>query len=324
MGRPERPARGPRALTAMALKNGGQNKAALDLLAPRPGDSVIELGCGPGMGVRAALKRVGREGFVAGVDQSATAAHYATHVAHRAVLSGRAVIMRAEAADLPFRDSMFDRAFAVNSFQFWPDPARALREIARVLAPGGRLVITQRASQPRQTDQFRRRRRRHGSHRPSHRAVEGARLAHPRRTLHARRLPLAGGERPGRTAGLSNANFAGVAGACACAHAAGACNVLACDAQAHVWRGRFGPLGLILAHRGILFLAVASVCILAAINAEARIAATLVTSISVIGFLIAYVLAGSPKRLRTIALVDAVALAPLAFVVADIWPRLTA
>jgi ubiquinone/menaquinone biosynthesis C-methylase UbiE len=130
----------------MALKNGGQNNAAVHLLDPRPGDTVIELGCGPGMGVRAALKRVGREGFVAGVDQSPTAVHFAAHTVHSAVRQGRAVIMRAEAADLPFRDSMFDRAFAVNSFQFWPDPARALREIARVLAPAGRLVITQRAS----------------------------------------------------------------------------------------------------------------------------------------------------------------------------------
>jgi len=137
---------GGAALTGMALKNGGQNNAALRLLDPRPGDSVIELGCGPGMGVRAALKRVGREGFVAGVDQSPTAVHFAAHTAHNAVRQGRAVIMRAEAADLPFRDSMFDRAFAVNSFRFWPDPARALREIARVLAPAGRLVITQRAS----------------------------------------------------------------------------------------------------------------------------------------------------------------------------------
>ncbi len=134
------------ALAGMALKNGGQNNAAVRLLDPRPGDSVIELGCGPGMGVRAALKRVGREGFVAGVDQSPTAVHFAAHIVHNAVRQGRAVIMRAEAADLPFRDSMFDRAFAVNSFQFWPDPARALREIARVLAPAGRLVITQRAS----------------------------------------------------------------------------------------------------------------------------------------------------------------------------------
>jgi hypothetical protein len=85
-----------------------------------------------------------------------------------------------------------------------------------------------------------------------------------------------------------------------------------------------GPLGLILAHRGVLFLAVASVCVLAAFNAEARGAAALVTSISVIGFLIGYVLAGSPKRLRSIALVDAVALVPLAYVLFDVWTRLSA
>jgi SAM-dependent methyltransferase len=137
---------GGAALLAMALKNGGQNKAALDALDPKPGMSIIEVGCGPGMGLRAALKRVGASGFVAGVDQSPTAAHFAAHVVHRAVLQGRAVTMRAEAADLPFRDMLFDGAFAVNTFQFWPDPARALREIARVLAPNGRLVITQRAS----------------------------------------------------------------------------------------------------------------------------------------------------------------------------------
>jgi ubiquinone/menaquinone biosynthesis C-methylase UbiE len=134
------------ALAAMAMKNGGQNRAAIEALKLKAGEAVIELGCGPGMGVRAALRQVGPSGFVAGVDQSPTAAHFATHAAHRAVLSGRAVIMCAEAADLPFRDCMFDKALAVNSFQFWPDPARALREIARVLAPGGRLVIAQRAA----------------------------------------------------------------------------------------------------------------------------------------------------------------------------------
>lgn len=137
---------GGAALIAMALKNGAQNRAALDALALKPGDSVIEIGCGPGMGLRGALKRVGPKGFVAGVDQSATAAHFAAHAVHRAALHGRAAVMRTDAADLPFRDRLFDKAFAVNSFQFWPDPARALREIARVLAPGGRLVITQRAA----------------------------------------------------------------------------------------------------------------------------------------------------------------------------------
>ncbi len=85
-----------------------------------------------------------------------------------------------------------------------------------------------------------------------------------------------------------------------------------------------GPLGIILVHRGVLFLAVASACVLAALNVEARTAAVLVTSISVIGFLIAYVLHGAPKRLRTIALVDAVALIPLAIVGFDVWTRLSA
>jgi SAM-dependent methyltransferase len=62
--------------------------------------------------------------------------------------------MRAAAADLPFRDMLFDAAFTVNTFQFWPDPARGLREIARVLAPNGRLVITQRAANPERPTKF--------------------------------------------------------------------------------------------------------------------------------------------------------------------------
>ncbi|GAM96697.1 methyltransferase [alpha proteobacterium U9-1i] len=142
------------ALAAMALKNGGQNRAALDALDIRPGDSVIEIGCGPGVALREALRRTGKNGFVAGIDQSATAAHYAAHSVHSHVLKGRAVTMRASADDLPFRDAFFDRAFAVNTFQFWPEPARALREIARVLAPNGRLVITQRASNPERPTTF--------------------------------------------------------------------------------------------------------------------------------------------------------------------------
>lgn len=134
------------ALTAMAVNNSGQNRAALAALDPRRGESVLEIGCGPGMGLRAVLKKVGRTGFVAGVDHSALAAHLAGHAVHHAIHAGRAVVMRGEAGNLAFRDMMFDRAFAVNSFQFWTDPARAFREIARVLAPRGRLVITQRAS----------------------------------------------------------------------------------------------------------------------------------------------------------------------------------
>jgi len=80
-----------------------------------------------------------------------------------------------------------------------------------------------------------------------------------------------------------------------------------------------GALGLILAHRGVLFLAVAVACVFAAFNAEARQLATIVTAISVLGFLIGYMLMGAPKDLRAIALTDGVGLIPLAAVLAEAW-----
>lgn len=83
-----------------------------------------------------------------------------------------------------------------------------------------------------------------------------------------------------------------------------------------------GPLGVILVHRGVLFLAVAAVCVLAAFIPSARVGAAVVVSISLIGFLAVYLIGGAPKRLRTIALVDTIALAPLALVLFDVWPRL--
>ncbi len=85
-----------------------------------------------------------------------------------------------------------------------------------------------------------------------------------------------------------------------------------------------GPLGVILTHRGVLFLAVACVCVLAAFNADARAAALLATTISVVGFLLTYVVQGAPRRLRTIAFVDVLALIPLAIVALDVWSKLLA
>lgn len=85
-----------------------------------------------------------------------------------------------------------------------------------------------------------------------------------------------------------------------------------------------GPLGVILTHRGVLFLSVAAVCVLGAFVPSARVAAALVVSISLIGFLGAYIVGSAPKQLRTIALMDTIALAPLALVLLDVWPRLAA
>jgi hypothetical protein len=84
-----------------------------------------------------------------------------------------------------------------------------------------------------------------------------------------------------------------------------------------------GTTGVLLIHRGALFLAIVLVALYAAFAPEARRAASLVVAISVVGFLIVYALAGAPAGpLRTIALVDLAALAPLAIVLWTAWrPR---
>ena len=81
-----------------------------------------------------------------------------------------------------------------------------------------------------------------------------------------------------------------------------------------------GTTGMLIVHRGALFLAVFAIALYAAFAPEARKAATIVVAISVIGFLLVYVTAGSPKGpLRTIALADALALLPLAYVTWKAW-----
>jgi hypothetical protein len=81
-----------------------------------------------------------------------------------------------------------------------------------------------------------------------------------------------------------------------------------------------GPAGVLIVHRGALFLAVVIVALFAAFAPEARKAASLVVGVSLLGFLFVYMAAGAPPGpLRTIAAVDALALLPLAYVAWRAW-----
>jgi arsenite methyltransferase len=53
----------------------------------------------------------------------------------------RLQILRGSVSSLPFADRRFDCALTVHAIYFWPDPGEGLREIHRVLKPGGRLLI---------------------------------------------------------------------------------------------------------------------------------------------------------------------------------------
>lgn len=79
-----------------------------------------------------------------------------------------------------------------------------------------------------------------------------------------------------------------------------------------------GDVGVLLTHRGAMFLALVGMCLVALATPGARAAASVAVAISVVGFLAVYVRAGTPAgALRTIAWADVVALAPLAVVLAD-------
>ena len=81
-----------------------------------------------------------------------------------------------------------------------------------------------------------------------------------------------------------------------------------------------GDLGLLLIHRGALFLAIVAVALYALVDQSARKPATIVLSISMISFLVLYWQAGMPEGpLRNVAIVDLIGLAPLAVVIRDAW-----
>lgn len=130
----------------MALSNRDLNAWAVDQLAVRPNDRVLEIGFGPGLAIQMLARRA-RNGLVAGIDVSPLMVEQAERRNTAAVRAGKVALRAANVAALPYEDASFEKALAVNNVQFWPDLETNLREVARVLRPGGTLGIV---LQPRQ------------------------------------------------------------------------------------------------------------------------------------------------------------------------------
>jgi SAM-dependent methyltransferase len=124
----------------MARETWAENNRAIVALAVRPGDQILDIGCGPGRSI-AALAELALERCVVGVDPSELMAGVALRRNRALISSCRAKIAIASASSLPFGDATFDSALCVHVLYFWADLAAALKEIARVLKPGGRLAL---------------------------------------------------------------------------------------------------------------------------------------------------------------------------------------
>jgi ubiquinone/menaquinone biosynthesis C-methylase UbiE len=127
----------------MALKNGERSAWVLSQLGLEAHDRVLEIGFGPGVDIARASRR---SAFVAGADMSEVMLRQASRRNAAAIRDGRVELRRAAMPALPFEDRAFDKAFSINSFQFWPEKIRSILDLRRVVRPGGLVAI---AVQPR-------------------------------------------------------------------------------------------------------------------------------------------------------------------------------
>jgi SAM-dependent methyltransferase len=148
----------------MALRpsNRKRNRWAVALLEVRPHDHVLEIGFGPGLGIRELARRA-TDGLVLGIDYSQVMVRRAAVRNRAAVEQGRVDLRLGSALDLRDFRELFDKALAVNNFGVWPEPAARLTELRRALRPGGRVAILSPsravpAPPPRQPDASARRR----------------------------------------------------------------------------------------------------------------------------------------------------------------------
>ncbi|WP_369251352.1 class I SAM-dependent methyltransferase [Streptomyces sp. R41] len=114
-------------------------KRLAELSGARPGDKVLDVGCGTGYLTRRMAKAVGPDGSVLGVDPSIPVIEYARRKTQEPQCAYEAGV--GEALDAP--DASFDVVVTCLAVHHLPEEVRpvALREMLRVLRPGGRLLV---------------------------------------------------------------------------------------------------------------------------------------------------------------------------------------
>ena len=101
-----------------------------------PGERVLDVACGTGVATRQAAEAVGPEGAVAGLDPTPAMLEVARSVSPEGI-----EWYEAPAEAMPLPDGTYDVALCSMGLQFFGDRVQGLREMRRVLAPGGRAVV---------------------------------------------------------------------------------------------------------------------------------------------------------------------------------------
>ena len=101
---------------------------------------ILDVGCGGGAAV-SRLAAITPDGRVCGIDYANGSVAVSRRKNAALIAAGRVDIRKASVSQLPFDPGTFDLVSAIESHYYWPDLAGSMREIRRVLKPGGTLII---------------------------------------------------------------------------------------------------------------------------------------------------------------------------------------
>jgi SAM-dependent methyltransferase len=106
----------------------------------KPQDSILDVGCGGGLTLNK-LAHFAAQGRVYGVDYAQGSLAASRALNSELIAQGRVQVEHATVSKLPFPEGQFDLVTAIETQYYWPDLPSDMREILRVLKPGGKLII---------------------------------------------------------------------------------------------------------------------------------------------------------------------------------------
>ena len=119
-------------------------RSLIDVIAPRPGEKILEIGCGAGSLVRQLAARLGQANPITAADVNPFLLREAALLAEEEGLASIIHFTEGNAEALPFAAETFDCAYSVTVFEEC-DADRAIAEAMRVVRPGGRVGLVVRA-----------------------------------------------------------------------------------------------------------------------------------------------------------------------------------
>jgi SAM-dependent methyltransferase len=102
--------------------------------------TILDVGCGGGRTIQK-MAAMATDGRLFGVDYSVGSVDASRATNTRLIQAGRVEIHQASVSQLPFPDATFDLVTGVETHYYWPDLAKDIRKILRVVKPGGVLIV---------------------------------------------------------------------------------------------------------------------------------------------------------------------------------------